>query len=70
MFSVIFIFGRYAIAPLILAFAITNCFLIKLTLPHLLFVSCLLFCLRYSTVMVSAGAVATTVVGRLLAPCC
>ncbi len=34
MFSVIFIFGRYAIAPLILAFAITNSFLIKLTLPQ------------------------------------
>lgn len=43
MFSVIFIFGRYAIAPLILAFAITNSFLIKLTLPQafiLLFVNC------------------------------
>lgn len=53
MFSVIFIFGRYAIAPLILAFAITNSFLIKLTLPQAFI---LLFCqlfrrvclLRYS----------------------
>ncbi|HBY5449170.1 TPA: hypothetical protein MIX64_21810, partial [Klebsiella pneumoniae] len=41
MFSVIFIFGRYAIAPLILAFAITNSFLIKLTLPQAFI---LLFC--------------------------
>ncbi|HCI4595759.1 TPA: MASE1 domain-containing protein, partial [Klebsiella quasipneumoniae subsp. quasipneumoniae] len=41
MFSVIFIFGRYAIAPLIFAFAITNSLIIKLTLPQAFI---LLFC--------------------------
>lgn len=49
MFSVIFIFGRYAIAPLILAFAITNCFLIKLTLPQaLILLFCQLFAVFFS----------------------
>lgn len=49
MFSVIFIFGRYAIAPLILAFAITNSFLIKLTLPQAFLSTVRRVCLlRYS----------------------
>ena len=46
MFSVIFIFGRYAIAPLILAFAITNSFLIKLTLPQAFILLCVFLFLR------------------------
>jgi hypothetical protein len=45
MYSVIFIFGRYAIAPLIIAFAITNAWIIDLTLTQALI---LLFCQLFS----------------------
>ena len=45
MYSVLFIFGRYAVAPLIIAFAITNAWIIDLTLTQALI---LLFCQLFS----------------------
>ncbi|MDS7912443.1 EAL domain-containing protein [Klebsiella pasteurii] len=45
MYSVLFIFGRYAVAPLIIAFAITNTWIIDLTLVQALI---LLFCQLFS----------------------
>ena len=45
MYSVLFIFGRYAVAPLIIAFAITNDWIIDLTLTQALI---LLFCQLFS----------------------
>lgn len=53
MYSVLFIFGRYAVAPLIIAFAITNAWIIDLTLAQALI---LLFCQLFS-VFVSCAIV-------------
>ncbi|MBW5976320.1 hypothetical protein CF033_04820 [Klebsiella michiganensis] len=53
MYSVLFIFGRYAVASLIIAFAITNAWIIDLTLAQALI---LLFCQLFS-VFVSCAIV-------------
>lgn len=53
MYSVLFIFGRYAVAQLIIAFAITNAWIIDLTLAQALI---LLFCQLFS-VFVSCAIV-------------
>ncbi|VUS40951.1 EAL domain-containing protein [Klebsiella spallanzanii] len=53
MYSVLFIFGRYAVAPLIIAFAITNTWIIDLTLAQS---AILLFCQLFS-VFVSCAIV-------------
>ncbi|VUS27968.1 hypothetical protein SB6419_05451 [Klebsiella spallanzanii] len=53
MYSVLFIFGRYAVAPLIIAFAITNIWIIDLTLAQS---AILLFCQLFS-VFVSCAIV-------------
>lgn len=45
MYSVLFIFGRYAVVPLIIAFALTNAWIIELTLAQALI---LLFCQLFS----------------------
>ena len=53
MYSVLFIFGRYAVASLIIAFAITNAWIIDLTLaPALILLFCQLFSVFVSCAIV------------------
>lgn len=51
MYSVLFIFGRYAVAPLIITFAVTNTWIIDLTLPQ---AAILLFCQLFSVFVACA----------------
>ncbi|VEC81333.1 Uncharacterised protein [Raoultella ornithinolytica] len=59
MYAVIFIFGRYAIAPLIISFAITNHIILPLTVLQSVL---LLFCQLFS-VLVSC-AIVRMLIGR------
>lgn len=55
MYAVIFIFGRYAVAPLIIAFAITNHFILSVTpLQAVLILFCQLFSVLVSCLIVRA----------------
>ncbi|VED48079.1 MASE1 [Raoultella terrigena] len=59
MYAVIFIFGRYAVGPLIIAFAITNAWIIPLTIPQ---AAILLFCQLFS--VLASCAVVRMLLGK------
>lgn len=59
MYAVIFIFGRYAVGPLIIAFAITNVWVIPLTIPQ---AAILLFCQLFS--VLASCAVVRMLLGK------